>query len=477
MKFVGVDLTSAFARRPRLIDIAILDDSLAATFDLAAWPQMPLVIQRDSSALSKMILGRVGLAPGERAVLAVDGPQGLAAPDEKMRSCERILGTPGRTPPQLPPPEETGAPFQGYIRSSIDLFAALTAGAPRHLLAGTSGVPDTEASLWEVYPGAEWTVLASHRLALKSTPQGREERWQLFRRLGVAFPPGAPLPTADQLDALIGAYLAWCVHHRPAAVESVGVPPVRNGEIREGVILHATKRIREGGHIVDFNGTDSVPGDAVAELPLTESKGSDWNDDRPLHLMLTDYNVVHGTEPENAWLVPGTDYVLETAPPDKLIRLNLTHSATFPGGRGWLASPSVKTALRRLGYPTPARLGRANAATLVVRAPEMVEGAVSDLLRKHEAEAAYQSIRELLRECIPEITSVEVRVEADWDEPRWLGVVIDPTLPPGYSRDVLERQYRTFDERFLEAVEPALALRFFVSKNYPAELPCAGTNS
>jgi len=195
------------------------------------------------------------------------------------------------------------------------------------------------------------------------------------------------------------------------------------------------------------------------------------------HLMLTDYNVVHGTEPENAWLTPGADYVLQTAPPDKRVRLNLTHSATFPGGRGWRASPSIKAVLRRLGYPTPTRLVRANATILVVKAPEMVEGAVSDLLRKHEAEAAYQSIRELLRECIPEMTAIEVRVEADWDEPSWLRVVIDPTLPPGYPRDVLDRQYRTFDERFLEAVEPALAVRFFVSKDYPAELSCAGTNS
>ena len=113
----------------------------------------------------------------------------------------------------------------------------------------------------------------------------------------------------------------------------------------------------------------------------------------------------------------------------------------------------------------------------MMKTPERVEGAVGDFLRKHEAEPAYQTLRELLRECIPEMTGIEVRVEADWDEPRWLRVVIDPTLPPGYSRDALERQYRKFDERFLEAVEPALAMRFFVSKNYPAELSCAGTNS
>jgi len=38
MKFVGIELTSAFAAKPRLIDIALLDDQLNARFSAVAWP-------------------------------------------------------------------------------------------------------------------------------------------------------------------------------------------------------------------------------------------------------------------------------------------------------------------------------------------------------------------------------------------------------------------------------------------------------
>ena len=52
--------------------------------------------------------------------------------------------------------------------------------------------------------------------------------------------PAQSLPTADQDDAHVGAYLAWCVHNRSSAVDLIGVTPgIADGEIREGFILHA----------------------------------------------------------------------------------------------------------------------------------------------------------------------------------------------------------------------------------------------
>jgi hypothetical protein len=79
---------------------------------------------------------------------------------------------------------------------------------------------------------------------------------------------------------------------------------------------------------------------------------------------LTDYGVVHGTEPENAWLVPGQNYTVETVPPQAPLRIQLAHAAKFSGGRGWRAVPITRNILVQLGLPTPQHLTRQNAVTL-----------------------------------------------------------------------------------------------------------------
>jgi hypothetical protein len=356
MKFVGIDLTSAFAVTPRPIDIAVMDDRLNVKFFTVVWPSTEVVIGRDFSFLIQRVLDEVSVRPSERIVLAIDGPQGLSIAGNTMRACERILGTPGRTPCTLPPAEEAEVPFQGYIRSSIDLFAGLVRSGSPWRLAGLRGTSNVEAGLWEVFPGAEWVVLARRRLPKKTTVAGRLARRQLFEALQVAFPTQA-LPTADQNDALVGAYLAWCVHHRPSSVELVGDTPVWDGgQIREGFILHAGPNLG-----IDF---------PVTEAPVTrgadcEPTGvNDWNDDDACLLMLTDYGLVHGTEPENAWLRPGQNYIVETVPPHLPLTIRLIHAATFPGGRGWCAKPTIGTVLAQLGYPTPQHLARRNAVTL-----------------------------------------------------------------------------------------------------------------
>ena len=273
-----------------------------------------------------MLLAQVPVGPSERMVVAIDGPQGLAAVGNTMRDCERMLGTPGHTPSTLPPAEETGAPFQGYIRSSIDLFAGLLRAAPPWPLAGMTGVGNIEAGLWEVFPGAEWVVLAKRQLPKKTTAAGRQERRNLFEALHVVFPTPA-LPTADQNDALVGAYLAWCVHNRPSSVELVGVAPrTADGEIREGFILHAGTTLG-----VNLPATESVVTPSTSVVGSSPEVATDWNDDHACLLKLTDYGVVHGTEPENAWLVPGHNYAVETALPHAPLRIQLTYAADFLG--------------------------------------------------------------------------------------------------------------------------------------------------
>jgi len=353
MKFVGVDLTSAFAATPRPIDIAVLDDRLNVTFFTVAWPSAEVVIDRNSSFLIQRVLAEIPVEASEQMVLAIDGPQGLATAGNTMRTCERILGTPGRTPCTLPPAEEGGVPFQGYIRSSIDLFTGLVSTGSPWKLAGLRNTSNVEAGLWEVFPGAEWVVLARRRLPLKSNVAGRLARRQLFEALQVAFPTQA-LPTADQNDALVGAYLAWCVHHRPSSVELVGDTPVWDGgQIREGFILHAGPNLG-----IDFpvtRGADCEP----EGVP-------DWNHDDAFLLMLTDNGLVHGTEPENAWLRPGQDYNVKTMPPHLPVTIRLIHTANFPGGRGWRVMPTIRNVLAQLGHPTPQNLARQNAVTLRV---------------------------------------------------------------------------------------------------------------
>lgn len=361
MKFVGIDLTSAFAARPRPIDVAVLDDELNAKFTAVVWSAAEAVVGRDPAFLTQMLREQVPVKSSERMVVAIDGPQGLATVGNTMRACERTLGTPGRTPSNIPPAEEAGVPFQGYIRSSIDLFAGLV-GTALWPLAGLNGVSNFDAGLWEVFPGAEWVVLAKRRLPLKTTAAGRQARRSLFEVLEVIFPTQA-VPTADQNDALVGAYLAWCVHNRPSSVELVGVAPhAADGELREGFILHSGCSL--GVNLPVAQPVVAEPSTTILERP--PEAATDWNDDQALLLMLSDYGVVHGTEPENAWLIPGQNYAVETTPPHAPLRIELAHAAGFSGGRGWRAIPTTRNILAQLGHPTPQHLTRQNAVTLRV---------------------------------------------------------------------------------------------------------------
>ena len=59
MKFVGIDLTSAFAASPRPIDIAVLDDRLNVCFFQVEWPGVEIVKTRDPGFLTRMLRQQV----------------------------------------------------------------------------------------------------------------------------------------------------------------------------------------------------------------------------------------------------------------------------------------------------------------------------------------------------------------------------------------------------------------------------------
>jgi hypothetical protein len=237
-RFIGVDLTSAFSARPRAVDLAVLDDALTCTFARATWPAAALVEARDAGALAAMLADAVGPIT-EDDVLAIDGPQALAEAGQTVRACERLLCAPGRTPDTLPD-TLSRRPFASFIRSSLDLFAALLARRPAPRLGGAIRLE--EATLFEVFPGAEWSVLARRRLAKKSSSRGRAERRALFAAAGVHGLPD--LPTPDQSDALAGAFVAWRTRHDPGSVTLTGTPAYADAAgLREGCILHATAEV------------------------------------------------------------------------------------------------------------------------------------------------------------------------------------------------------------------------------------------
>ena len=365
MLFVGIDLTSAFSQQPRAIDIALLDDHLNCRFVRAIWPQTASVTNRDTVVLRRMLSVPIGNEP--KQVWAIDGPQGLASAGQTMRHCERVLGTPGHTPDMLPPLAPGSRPFGDYIRSSVDLFAALLSGQPALQLAGLGAATVTNATLYEIFPGSEWVVLAGRRLPRKTSDAGRAARRSLLSRLGVQ---GLPTNlTADENDAVVGAYLAWCTRHASATVNLRGLPPNRSqGELREGYILHATGLSRGAGGVMPVDTAQIQTFPPAPERARTDTAvEDDWASMESLSLKLIDYGLVHGNCPENSWMVSGVDYTCETVAPNPPERFQLTHAADFPGGRGWTSRPKIMALFKRLGYSTPAHLGEQNAVTLNVK--------------------------------------------------------------------------------------------------------------
>jgi hypothetical protein len=170
-------------------------------------------------------------------VLAVDGPQGLAGNQEcTMRLSERGLGTAGKSPYAFRP---IGQPYAGFIQGSVKLFYSLYK-LQRFQLYGLKN-EKIDANLIEVYPGAAWPVIAGYRLQKKRLLAGRQSRYELLTKVGIKFSPKHTievLPTHDQLDAAIAAYIAYLFAIGKTA--KYGQKPFEDegcGILREGLIV------------------------------------------------------------------------------------------------------------------------------------------------------------------------------------------------------------------------------------------------
>lgn len=217
--YLGVDPSDRYAKRHRPIDVCGLfesdDGRLRASFWQWCWdePGAPLDVQ---AILAEVLAARSTL---------VDGPQALASPGMPMRVAERLCGAAGKTPDRAP---ESG-PYSGFIRSSLELFAACAA----------AGVAIGElGAMAETYPGSAWRRLAPG-LPKKHLRAGRTRRKSLLEQLGVINLPDRP--SHDQLDACLCALLAAAADGKVAGirVQSFGQPLHQgsDGIWREGTII------------------------------------------------------------------------------------------------------------------------------------------------------------------------------------------------------------------------------------------------
>ncbi len=216
--FVGVDLTDPYARAPRPATVASMDRWRRVHF--STWVPRP-----DGAGLVDPRLAAEGY------VLALDGPQGLARPGETQRRSEREVRAAGKTPGHLP---DRSRPYGGFLRGSVELFAALRARG----LGVLGEVPHDGAVLLEVYPADLFTRWAGHRLPKKTTPEGLRARWDVLRGQGLEFPEGLDALGHDELDAAAAALAAYL--WATGRTSSCGDPPTWDAEagvLREGFIV------------------------------------------------------------------------------------------------------------------------------------------------------------------------------------------------------------------------------------------------
>ena len=238
---IGLDLADPYAAKKRRCDVAVVDPDLHCTFDDWAFDEA------GSGIVPTRALGRSFL-------LAIDGPQGLAG--EKgaaMRQSERLVNAPGRTPYDFP---TDGRPYAGLITASVKLFHRLATSGSRFRLLGLDGAPQVDANLMEVFPGAAWRVAAGSPLPAKRTQEGRSARFEVLQRLGLTF-QGDKLPTVDQLDAAMAAWVAHRFDFEDVRIE--GQAPELDDEA--GVI-------REGYIVQPAAAADRAPGDEESIAPV-----------------------------------------------------------------------------------------------------------------------------------------------------------------------------------------------------------------
>jgi hypothetical protein len=96
---------------------------------------------------------------------------------------------------------------------------------------------------------------------------------------------------------------------------------------------------------------------------------------------------------------------------------------------------------------------------------------VYEFLKLHGAEAAFQTVCELVREVYPEARAIQANVFEDWDVPGWMRVRVAFLLPEPLPVDDHVQRNQTFAARIVEKLPPALRELFSIGEEYPPETP------
>jgi predicted nuclease with RNAse H fold len=190
---------------------------------------------------------------GGEAVVAIDAPSGLrldllaagaplraqldlpAGRYERMRVCDTLLFR--RRLPLYPVPsaEQGLTPWQAWMQTGFDLFAALDQlglyrpDAHHGLQAPVGDGALRFGRVCETYPDAVFCALLGHRPSPKRTPWGLQQRIAALKLKAIADDDGGLWHrTLDELDATAAAYAAYTLANGSGSW--VGDP-------REGVIV------------------------------------------------------------------------------------------------------------------------------------------------------------------------------------------------------------------------------------------------
>ncbi len=94
---------------------------------------------------------------------------------------------------------------------------------------------------------------------------------------------------------------------------------------------------------------------------------------------------------------------------------------------------------------------------------------VQEFLRKNDAEAALQTICEILRECFPQTLALDAQLEEDHDTPGWWRIVVGVMLPDAIPPDTWLDQQKRYVERRVDRVPLPQDMLFVTRDPSPPE--------
>jgi|GEM_PF-1293945 len=176
--------------------------------------------------------------------VGLDAPQGLPAPGQTARACDREAGTPTRRLPADRRELAASILYKGLVQAGVEVFWALYEQGLVRIAGLPAGGPDRLTTVCETYPRH---VLRRLWPDLRPIPSKRrvpvdyvEAVWARLRDAGYTC-PSVVRPTVDQVDAMLCALAAEAgAREGGLPAGTVGEPPApdyRAEVLREGLIV------------------------------------------------------------------------------------------------------------------------------------------------------------------------------------------------------------------------------------------------